>query len=175
MFLSLESGRLKLIAATAEMLERYIANKAFFENLIGADCPDNWPVEKDIYPLYAEMLKIDNSLSGWLNWLIIEKNKKILIGDTGFKGKPDSDGAVEIGYSIIPEFRNRGYASEAVRLLICYAFQFPDIKSVIAETDSRNLYSINILRKVNMYCYDSIINEKSEILKWRLSRDEFIA
>jgi [ribosomal protein S5]-alanine N-acetyltransferase len=173
MFMAIESERLKLVATSTELVGMFIRNRTSFEKMLNASCPDSWPVEKDVYPDLESVLKLDNSLSGWLSWIVIHKSDKIIIGDAGYKGKPDSDGMVEIGYSIIPEYRNRGLATEAVQLLINYAFQFPEIKTVTAQTENNNIYSINILRKFGMYCYDSILNEDREVLKWKLTKEEF--
>jgi [ribosomal protein S5]-alanine N-acetyltransferase len=173
MFMAIESERLKLVAASAELVGKFLGNKTSFEKILNASCPDSWPVEKDVYPDLELVLKFDTSLSGWLTWIVIHKLDKTIIGDAGYKGKPDNDGMVEIGYSIIPEYRNRGLATEAVQLVIDYAFQFPEIKTITAQTENNNIYSNNILRKFGMYCFDSVINEDKEILKWKLTKEEY--
>ena len=45
---------------------------------------------------------------------------RALVGVIGFGGAP-KDGRVVIGYSIAPEFRRRGVASEAVGALVTWA------------------------------------------------------
>jgi ribosomal-protein-alanine N-acetyltransferase len=46
-----------------------------------------------------------------------------MVGNVGFHGPPgvnatDSEGALELGYGVLPEHRRQGYASEAVEGLI---------------------------------------------------------
>ena len=69
-----------------------------------------------------EKLKKDNSLLGWGVWLVIDSQTNKVIGDIGFKGKPDLDKSVEVGYGITSSEQNKGYATEALRSIIEWAF-----------------------------------------------------
>ena len=101
--------------------------------------------------------------------LIIHKQDKIVIGDMGFKGGPDAAGAVEIGYSIIPAFRNQGYATEMARRLITWAFQQPAIRAVIAECLDDNAGSIQVLEKLGM----RRLAPDGNMLKWEIREEEW--
>ena len=58
----------------------------------------------------------------------------------------------EIGlfYAIAPEHRRNGYASEAARALIDYAFQFLSVRRVIATTSYHDLASQGVMRRIGM-------------------------
>ena len=58
-----------------------------------------------------------------------------MIGTCAYKGKPDANGMVEIGYEIIPDYRLQGYATEAALALINHAFQFPGIQKIYDPED----------------------------------------
>lgn len=68
-----------------------------------------------------------------------------IVGDAGFKGQPDSDGAVEIGYAIRESHRRLGYATAAVRLLLERATADPAVRSVRAEVEDGNVASVGVL------------------------------
>jgi RimJ/RimL family protein N-acetyltransferase len=72
----------------------------------------------------------------------------VLVGSGGFKGRPDPDGSVEIGYSMVEEFQGRGYATEAVRALAAWAFAHPGVSQVVAETMPGNTGSLRVLEKI---------------------------
>lgn len=57
------------------------------------------------------------------------------------------NGAAEIGYFVIPEFRNKKYASEAMGLMLKLLFQCKDVNKITAQTGSFNHSSIKILYK----------------------------
>ena len=59
---------------------------------------------------------------------------------------PDANGGVEIGYSIVPERRRRGYAREAVDGWLAHAFADPRVTSVVAHTLVDLEPSIAVLR-----------------------------
>ncbi len=67
-------------------------------------------------------------------WLIKIKHQDVGVGLIGYKGKPDSEGYVEIGYGIDASTRNKGYMTEAVQLMLDWAFEQPDCKCVTATT-----------------------------------------
>lgn len=53
-------------------------------------------------------------------------------------------------YAILPTHQRRGYASEAARALVDYAFQQLNLRRIIAETDYDNIASIGVMRKLGM-------------------------
>lgn len=81
-------------------------------------------------------------------WVMIESASRIIAGDVGFKGPPDDAGVIEIGYSVIPDRRRRGYATEAARALVEWALLQPHVRVVVARCDPHNLPSIRTLERV---------------------------
>lgn len=99
---------------------------------------------------HLEELKEDPALQGWGVWLAIRQDNGKPVGDLGFKGRPDQDGVVEVGYGIIPDEQNQGLATEAVDALIGWAFSSGEATKVIAECLADNVASIKVLRKLGM-------------------------
>jgi len=58
--------------------------------------------------LLVATLEQDPSGAVW-DGIIIHKADGVIISDLGFKGGPNEEGIVEVGYSIIPEYRTHGY------------------------------------------------------------------
>ncbi len=87
---------------------------------------------------------------GWGVWFVslIENNQ--VIGDIGFKGKPDSQGTVEVGFGFIPEMHNKGIATESVGAIIEWALSSRKVKKIVAECLIDNLPSIKVLEKLKM-------------------------
>ena len=54
---------------------------------------------------------------------------------------------LEIGYSLAPTERGKGYCTEAVRIMLDYLFLSKDVARVQACTDLRNLASQKVLEK----------------------------
>jgi len=54
---------------------------------------------------------------------------------------------LEIGYSLVPNERGKGYCSEAVKTMVDYLFLSKDVKRVQAQTDPRNVASQKVLEK----------------------------
>ena len=80
-------------------------------------------------------------------WIVIEKSSNSIAGELGFKRKADENGFIEIGYSIQPDYRNKGYITESIRMLSAWAFNYPEVKAIIAETLDDNIPSIKALSK----------------------------
>lgn len=56
----------------------------------------------------------------------------------------------EIGYVLHPDHHGHGYAAEAARPLIAYAFQTLGLHRVIGRIDARNTASARVLEKLGM-------------------------
>lgn len=98
---------------------------------------------------YLHEIEMNPSLIGWGVWLVFRQEDEQFIGDIGFKGKPQ-DGVVEIGYGILKEAQNNGYATEAVEALINWAFSTRMVEKILAECLRNNIPSIRVLEKLSM-------------------------
>ena len=54
---------------------------------------------------------------------------------------------LEIGYSLLPNERGKGYCSEAIKIMADYLFLSKDIGRIQAQTDPRNIASQKVLEK----------------------------
>lgn len=97
---------------------------------------------------YGEMLEAMRQLPGQEEWGTewkIQLPDGTVIGGIGFKGAPDEEGTVEIGYGIQEAYRKKGYASEAVGGLLSWAAGQKGVRCVTAQTEPGNLVSQMVL------------------------------
>jgi RimJ/RimL family protein N-acetyltransferase len=104
---------------------------------------------------YAAMNDPDNYL-WYTSWEMILKSENAIIGGVCFKGPPDENGAVEIGYGIEEDYWNQGYTTEALIALMDWAQKQPEVKQFRASTEPENGASHAILKKLGFVAYDEI-------------------
>jgi ribosomal-protein-serine acetyltransferase len=73
-----------------------------------------------------------------------------LLGGSGFHAPDWSTPKAEIGYFLLPPARGVGIATEAVRLLVHYAFDHMGVNRVWAACDADNAQSANVLRRAGL-------------------------
>jgi len=84
-------------------------------------------------------------------WAVILKENKKLIGHVSFlQTEPKFFLTWEIGYIFNPAFQNKGYASEATRAIIKYAFTILGAHRVIGYCNPENIPSWKVLEKCGM-------------------------
>lgn len=98
-------------------------------------------------------------------WLLKDKGSDIIVGAACFKGAPNQERTVEIGYAIGDDFRKRGYITEAVRAMCAWALRQPNVDEVIAETDLWNSDSHDVLVRCGFEKFDD-----GETNWWRLKK-----
>jgi len=148
---TLRSDRLRLVASNRELVEADLGGEGLLGELLGAAVPTNWPPELydgDAMRFALRQLE-DTTQQGWSFWYLIECSDSgdELVGICGFKGRPDAAGSAEIGYSVLKQYRNRGYASEAVDRLVRWAFSHQHVSEVSAETLPHLQSSIRVMKK----------------------------
>lgn len=90
-------------------------------------------------------VKVDPALNKWfVRWIVLKESGEI-IGSTSFHGAPDSDGMIEVGLGIQENFRNQGFAREALRGFWLWALQFPEVKILRYTVSPTNLSSIRVI------------------------------
>lgn len=165
---------LQLIACTLEIAQAELSDKSKFSELLNASVPNTWPPgfnDDETILFIINKLQEAPEQSGWWSWYFVLKDvvtASIVIGYGGFKGKPTSDGIVEIGYSILPEFQNLGYGTEAIKALVSWAFAHPEVRQIIAETLPELKASQRVLEKSHF----TYVGQGSEegIIRYQLSR-----
>lgn len=81
-----------------------------------------------------KMQKVSMDIHNWYTyWLIINKDNGQGIGFIGFKGISDKNGYTEVGYSISSNCRRKGFMTEALSLLMDWAFKYPFCKGITAN------------------------------------------
>jgi ribosomal-protein-alanine N-acetyltransferase len=131
-------------------------------HVLGLALPADWPQVDllDVLPLQA---RVGPSEECYGVWLIIERETQMVVGDIGFIGPPGADGSVEVGYSVIPDRRRRGYATEAARSIVGWALRQPGVRTVVAGCDEENLPSVRMLERIGF----SRTGEANRQLRWR--------
>jgi ribosomal-protein-alanine N-acetyltransferase len=154
--------RLHLIPTTLAHLDDELSGGATLGRMLEAAVPASWPpgeYDRDAMAFFRErLLEGGEAAVGWYGWYAIDRDgdrdgdgdgggdAARLVGAGGYFGPP-VDGRVEIGYSIAPEFRRRGYATELVGALVARAFSLDGIDTVVAHTTHANPASIGVLVK----------------------------
>lgn len=143
---------LELVAMTEQSAGWIIDDPAQLAALLEAEVPNDWPPEHVDAPAMAymrERLALPGHVGWWL-WFIVgmePDGTRRLVGAAGYKGPP-ADGAVEIGYSVVPSEQNRGYATKAIRGLIERAWAAGDVERVVVETLPHLAPSIRVVEKL---------------------------
>jgi len=85
-----------------------------------------------------------------LGWSIRLLKDNTFIGELGKRVSTPKFNKGEIHYSLIPEFCNKGYATDAVQAILKHGFETLNLHRIEAGVTSQNLKSIKLLEKVGM-------------------------
>jgi RimJ/RimL family protein N-acetyltransferase len=168
----LETARLVLRPFQASDLDAYheIAERSF------SNGPDGYSansLEKAKEALrWIELNEVYPRLRWWNSRMIARKSDQTAVGEIAFVPMPLPLDAVISGseadfdsipqtmelsmiYGILPEHRGNGYAGEAARAMIDFAFRQFNLRRVMADTEHANAASQAVMRKAGMTLYRS--------------------
>ena len=126
---------------------------------------EDYPTEGDVVIaglVVAGMAAPPTDADPWGPFQVRERDSGLAIGGAGFKGPPDVDGCVEIGYGLAPSARGRGYAREAVQAL-CDLAVARGVRAVTAETEAGNVASARVLEA----CGFAVAERDGAMTYWR--------
>jgi ribosomal-protein-alanine N-acetyltransferase len=148
----LATSRLILIGADATLLSAELSSADALAAALEATVPASWPPEYHDNGVIQWVLKSLEVLAPddpWRFFYMVLQAPRTLVGTCGFKGAPGPDGFVEVGYSVLREFRCAGLATEAVQTLIGVAFE-RGVSGVAAETYPSLTASVRVMEKSGM-------------------------
>lgn len=157
----IRTPRLELIRADRTMLDSDLNDHQQLGRSLAAEIPAAWPpplMDGDVLRDFVRMCS-DPKESIFSTWYWIrddpEAGPRTLAGCGGFLGSKAAADTAVLGYSVLDEFQNRGYATEAVRHLIPFAFTLPGIRRIAAATYPEFGASIRVLEKNGFVISDS--------------------
>ena len=168
-----ETARLRLVPCDKKILEAILIGDEAVAKLLSVEVRSGWTDnDKSPFEFSYEKTKIHHTEVGWWMYLPILKKENLLLGSCGYKGKPDYDGVVEIGYEIYAPYRNKGFATELARALVSRAFGNKKVKKVIAHTLAHHKESCRVLEKAGMLYTQEVFDlEDGELWFWEVGRD----
>lgn len=170
--MKIETQRLELVACDRDILGEALKSNEHLARHLKINVPDHWSEFGNSALNYAlAQINAGQSQTGWWTYLPIHKADNTLIGSCGYKGEPDEQGAVEIGYEIKSDYRNKGLATELANALVEHAFKNDRVRTVQAHTLGEINSSTRVLSKCGFVKTEEIQDEETGTLwKWELTR-----
>ncbi|MEO6915946.1 MAG: GNAT family N-acetyltransferase [Chitinophagaceae bacterium] len=169
--LGLISGRLQLRPLSLTQLETYMKANDKLEKEMGLTAAGRTisPDVKDMVEFYSfpKMKLASSEAQLFLTfWIVIDVTINQIVCELGFKGTPDQNSEIEIGYGTFPHQQGKGYMTEAVGIISKWALSRVDVRGVLAETDAKNAASIRVVQKNGFLQFA----ERDKMLWWRKTR-----
>jgi RimJ/RimL family protein N-acetyltransferase len=102
--------------------------------------------EKWLWRIRLDDVAQNPAAAEWIARAALDAETGVVIGHGGFHGPPE-DGTVEIGYTVAPEFRRRGYATAMVTALLERVAADPRVHAVRASIRPDNTASLATIAK----------------------------
>jgi [ribosomal protein S5]-alanine N-acetyltransferase len=162
----IHTDRLILIPFTLEITQLLMDGDTSILQKLGLQLTPYWPDQEaiDTFPKIIKNLELVPEPTGFESYLVVHRYSMTVIGDAGFKGLPNANGEVDIGYAIIAEAQNKGYGLEVARGLVNWAFQQPSVKAITARCLPGNKPSARVLEKLGMLQ----VSADEELIRWKL-------
>lgn len=165
----LESNRLRIIPLSAEQLKILLKGVDKLERELDLT-PSNYTLNTEtrdaVQYLYDKVKTQPEETFFNTFWQIILKPENKAVASACFIKDTDENGILEIGYGTNPGYRNQGIMSEAVGIMINWAWGHPSVNCIIAETNKDNPASHKVLEKNKMTIY----KETEETYWWKLEK-----
>ena len=124
----------------------------------------------EVSPDWLARIKDSEEADPWTHSFAIV-HRGTVVGECAFKGPPDQDQAVEIAYGVDPVHQGRGYATEAARGLVDFAFGSGSVRLVRAHTLRSENASTHVLSKCGFEFVGEVVDpEDGPVWRWEKNR-----
>ena len=166
------TARLALVAITPETLECEQLANGQLGTITSATIPDHWPPEHwepHVFELLLTRFAADPSEVGWHRYIALRNpdGSRTLIGSLGGFRKDEKPGECEVGYSLLPQFRGHGYATEGLQGYLAWALSHPSINAITANTFPSLPKSIRVMEKCGLRFVGPGEEEGTVLYRWQ--------
>ena len=96
-------------------------------------------------PWRVASVRLDPSVNVWLLRVIVLRKSGEVIGSVSFHDAPDPAGMIEVGITVHPDFRGRGYAQEALVGMWRWVVGQPGVRTLRYTVSPENHASVHIV------------------------------
>ena len=167
----IHSPRLELIALFPDFLNASIkGDLKFASQLIDLVIPMDWLEAKWLMEIRLAKMREDPALEPWLLRAVGWRETRTMIGFIGFHTQPGAEylksyapDSVEFGYTIFPEYRRMGFASEAAGALMQWATFEHGVTRFVVSISPANEPSLRLARKFGFGKVDTVIDSEDGV------------
>ncbi|WP_440948407.1 GNAT family N-acetyltransferase [Methanosarcina sp. T3] len=146
----INTDRMVLVPATLKLYLLELHDRPGFASALKAYVPQEWPPDQitpEVIEEFIGRMQSKDRKIWTFYWVLRQKGSElpVLIGSGGFL--VHENGNLELGYSLLSDYQNRGYATEAVRSILKWAFSNLKQDCIIAHTYPHLQASIRVLEK----------------------------
>ncbi|GAA4969110.1 GNAT family N-acetyltransferase [Actinoplanes utahensis] len=101
--------------------------------------------ERWLWRVRLDDIRRDPEAADWIARAVVAEPEGVIVGHGGFHGPPDEAGRVEVGYTVAPEHRLRGYGKAILAALLERADADPRVTAVRASIRPDNIGSKKVI------------------------------
>ena len=169
----MQSSSIRLFPHTAEHLRALMEGAEVYERRFQVKVADglrDFLIGPEVSPEFLARLNSSAEPDLWKDGFgVLHLAENVVIGFCSFTGPPTAEGMVEIAYGIAPGYQGRGYATEAARAIVDYAFASGRVRTIQAHTMPEHNASTRVLLKCGFTLSGEIIHP-TDGLVWRWER-----
>lgn len=150
----MQSERLILREETEELM-----NYVFDQNLAYQLAHFGFETEEEIQLHRDKMQRCNtNPYANCVQWDLIEKASKQIIGRAGFHNWIAEHEKAEIGYELFEPYRKKGFMHEACQKIVEYGFKKMRLNRIEAFIGTDNLPSKNLIKSLG-FTYEGLLRQ----------------
>ncbi len=134
--------------------------------------PDTQPPPRHMADRYIEHHLDHWRTFGYGHWVVTTRGDGRVVGWTGLEYVSELE-QTELAYLLSRSVWGRGYATEAGRAALRFAFDVPGVDAVIGLVHPDNAASIRVLEKCGMSLVDRVTLWGLEMCRYRVRRAEY--
>ncbi|HEV8656695.1 MAG TPA: GNAT family N-acetyltransferase [Candidatus Limnocylindria bacterium] len=132
--------------------------------LVDYSVPADFPgTASEVLELRRVQLTADPGRLPWSVRAIVRRDDRVMIGFVNFHGPPGTNDieaadAAELGWTVFPEHRGQGYATETARRLMDWARDEHGVRRFISSTTPENAPSLRVHEKLGFHRTGQVVD-----------------
>jgi ribosomal-protein-alanine N-acetyltransferase len=155
--------RLELVSLSPEFIDSVLGGRrGEAESACGINLPADWPADDERFlRLRLSDMRTNPGIQPWLmRAMVLKDDGRTMAGHIGFHGPPSDSDVAELGYTVFATFRRRGYATEAARALMDWAFREHSVERFRVSISPDNQPSLGMAEKLGFRRIGEQIDEE---------------